>query len=153
MIDQLQYNGGESITLAAGNPQYSYRMNFNHPVKEIVWTLQQAAVAPNGGDVNQNDWFNFSNLAAGGSPTTGVPSDILYTGRQAANIQLNGHDRFAMRPASYFRLVEPYKAHTRIPSKHIYVYSFALRPYSWGQCSIKSNASLLFNSFKEISCF
>ncbi len=45
-----------------------------------------------------------------------------------AKILLNGHDRFAVRPQTYFRLVQPWQVHTRIPTKHIYVYSFALRP-------------------------
>ena len=128
LIDQLQNTGAESISLKTGNPQLNYRMNFNHPVKEIVWVLQQTAVAPNGGSFDTNDWFNFSTAAAGRTENAPFSGDLLYTGRQAANIQLNGHDRFSMRPASYFRLVEPYKCHTRIPSKHIYVYSFGLRP-------------------------
>lgn len=45
-----------------------------------------------------------------------------------AKILLNGHDRFATRPQTYFRLVQPYQHHTRIPDKHIYCYSFGLRP-------------------------
>lgn len=45
-----------------------------------------------------------------------------------AKIMLNGHDRFAERPQTYFRLVQPYQHHTRIPGKHIYVYSFGIRP-------------------------
>ena len=41
---------------------------------------------------------------------------------------LNGHDRFTERPESYFRLVQPYQCHTRVPAKNMYMYSFALRP-------------------------
>lgn len=129
LIDQLQFTGVDSVQLKEGNPQYSYRMNFNHPTKELVWVLQRNEVAPtSGGAFNTNDWFNYSTADAGDSEPAGYSGDLMYTGRQAANIQLNGHDRFAMRPASYFRLVEPYKAHTRIPSKHVYVYAFGLRP-------------------------
>ena len=48
--------------------------------------------------------------------------------RGSTNIQLNGRERFAKRSALYFRLVQPYQHHTRIPNKHIYVYAFGLRP-------------------------
>jgi hypothetical protein len=128
LIDQLQHTGVDSIQLKAGNPQYSYRMNFNHPTKELVWIIQRGDVAPtSGGSFSTNDWFNYSTAAAGRSESV-YTGDLMYTGRQAANIQLNGHERFSMRPATYFRLVEPYKSHTRIPSKHIYLYAFGLRP-------------------------
>ena len=46
----------------------------------------------------------------------------------SCKLQLNGHDRFSERDASYFRLVQPYQHHTRIPSKYVYCYSFALNP-------------------------
>ena len=41
---------------------------------------------------------------------------------------INGTNRFKERPGEYFRLVQCYEHHTRIPSNFIYVYSFALRP-------------------------
>ena len=43
-------------------------------------------------------------------------------------LTLNGHERFKARDASYFRLIQPAQAGHRIPDKHIYMYSFALRP-------------------------
>jgi hypothetical protein len=45
-----------------------------------------------------------------------------------AKIQLNGHDRFAERPGTYFNLVQPFQHHTNIPAVGINVYSFALNP-------------------------
>jgi hypothetical protein len=46
-----------------------------------------------------------------------------------AKLQLNGHDRFAVRDGTYFNLVQPFDAHTCIPdSPGINVYSFALKP-------------------------
>ena len=118
LIDQLQFQGSENIQLqGAENVQQKTRMNFNHPVKELVWTLQRTQ--NNTAGTMYNDWFNFSMGAAGQAG-----GDIL--GR--ATILLNGHERFQMRLASYFRLVQPYQHHTRIPAKHIYVYSFGLRP-------------------------
>ena len=40
----------------------------------------------------------------------------------------NGQQRFNNLPAKYFRLTQPYKYHTNIPSNYIYSYSFALKP-------------------------
>ena len=64
-----------------------------------------------------------------------------------AKIVLNGHDRFAVRPQTYFRLVQPYQHHTRNPDTGINVYSFALRPEEHqpsGTCNMSriDNASL-----------
>ena len=41
---------------------------------------------------------------------------------------LNGTDRFKERPGEYFRLIQNYDHHTRIPGNYIYTYSFAIRP-------------------------
>lgn len=128
MIDQLQNTGVETLTLKTGSPQFQYRMNFNHPVKELVWVFQRSINAPQGGNLASNDWFNFSTADPGLTEGDGFTGDIMSTRRQACNILLNGHDRFFPRPATYFRLVQPYQHHTRIPSKHIYVYAFGLRP-------------------------
>lgn len=47
---------------------------------------------------------------------------------RSVRLLLNGTDRFTARKGSYFRLVNPYQHHTRIPKKKIYSYSFALSP-------------------------
>jgi len=48
---------------------------------------------------------------------------------QQALIQLDGYDRFEVRDAGYFRLVQPYQYHTNVPTDtFIYCYSFAIRP-------------------------
>ena len=89
--------------------------------------------------------FNFS-AAIPGTPVPSNAVDLLNN----AKIMLNGHERFAERPQSYFRLVQPYQHHTRIPNKHIYVYSFGLRPEEHqpsGTCNFSriDNAHLNFN--------
>jgi hypothetical protein len=128
LMEQLQHNGTETIALKP-SLQESRKMNFNHPVKEVVWVFQRSVNAPqNGGNVATNDWFNFSTSDPGETEPAPYTGDLMYTGRQAAKIQLNSHDRFSPRSALYFRLVQPYSFHTRIPSKHIYVYAFGLRP-------------------------
>merc|ERR1711966_363169 len=98
LIEQLQFTGAESLVNSETN---KVRMNFNHPVKELVW------------------------VADGDTATPLTWQDV--TGN--VKMLLNGHDRFAERDSTYFRLVQPYQHHTRIPDdKHVHCYSFALKP-------------------------
>ena len=141
LIDQLQFTGAESLQL--DQVANKVRLNFNHPVKELVWVLQMSQNFTIG--TAYNDWFNFS-AALPGTPTPSNAVDLMAD----AKILLNGHDRFQVRPQTYFRLVQPYQHHTRIPEKHIYVYSFGLRPEEHqpsGTCNFSriDNAQLVFD--------
>jgi hypothetical protein len=120
LITQLQYAGASTLSGFTGTST-KVPLNFNHPVKELVFTLQQKQNTTIG--LSGNDWFNFSSNSPG-SRNPYNSRDLL----QRAHLKLNGHDRFDDRPASYFRLMQPYNHHTCVPSKNIYVYSFALRP-------------------------
>lgn len=52
LIEQLQFTGDESITTT----NVKCKMNFNHPVKELIWVCQRDAVtAP-----NVNQWTNYT---------------------------------------------------------------------------------------------
>ena len=52
LIEQLQYTGEESITSASSK----IKLNFNHPVKELVWVVQ-----PNNNiSTNNKQYFNFT---------------------------------------------------------------------------------------------
>ena len=121
-------------------------MDFNHPIKELIWVIQDATVrsenisatasnvdaTQNVVDLttkstsNKNDYFNF---------TTNINDDSEVLSNQTsiesfktAVLTLNGHERFKPRDASYFRLIQPAQAGHRIPDKHIYMYSFAIKP-------------------------
>ncbi|CAL5226469.1 g9318 [Coccomyxa viridis] len=110
LIEQLQFTGGESVSQNANK----IRLNFNHPVKELIWAVVS--------DVNTaaNDNFNYTAMDNHGNIINPMVSGKL---------QLNGHDRFDERLGSYFNLVQPYQHHTNIPrSKGINVYSFGLKP-------------------------
>lgn len=106
LIEQLQFTGEESY--AASTTNLNTKINFNHPVKELIWVFQQDS------DASAKSWTTFNNSAA----------HILST----AKLQLNGQDRFSARKAEYFNYVQPYQHHTRIPAVGIYSYSFALNP-------------------------
>jgi hypothetical protein len=132
LIEQLQFTGEESFASAS----LKSRLNFNHPVKELIWTVQLQLVE------DAHEWNNYTNECCGVIEYTPVeplsdppPREFTYGGFgsenpvQRAKIQLNGHDRFQERDGSYFNLVQPYQHHTNIPkSPGINVYSFGLRP-------------------------
>ena len=72
LIEQLQFTGDESIT--GGTTNYKCKLNFNHPVKELIWVVQRDAVI----SPNYNQWTNytddFDSDALWASWGTGAPS-------------------------------------------------------------------------------
>jgi hypothetical protein len=137
LIEQLQLNS-ESVEVAA-NRTASLSLNFNHPVKELVWVYSAAAALT----ARQPANYTAGQAApdARVTLTAALPGlvalrsqDMINPGAAlvplaSAKLQLNGHDRFASRDADYFNKVQPLAAHTCIPeSRGIYVYSFALKP-------------------------
>jgi hypothetical protein len=115
LVEQLQFNNDESFS----NSSIKSKLNFNHPVKEIVWVAQLDSNVLAGA----NRWTDYT--------TSGTNSARFYTGSDPlldAKLQLNGHDRFSQRSGKYFNIIQPYEHHTRCPSTGIYVYSFSLNP-------------------------
>jgi len=111
LIEQLQFqNSSESTT---------HDLNFNHPVKELVWT----------GGVT-------STAGAVAGPSTPLPiADTTYL------LKLNGHDRFTARNKLYFTRTQVHAQHSGAGGRKlvknagatkgsdtIAVYSFALKP-------------------------
>ena len=65
----------------------------------------------------------------------------------SAHLTMNGgQKRASERPAKYFRLVQPYDHHSKIPTLPLYMYSFALKPEE-AQPSGTCNYSRLDNSY------
>ena len=136
LIEQVQTTGLE--TLVPGKKK-KIRLNFNHPVKELVW-------------VATND-----EQASGDKRVDSVDT---------AKLQLNGHDRFSERDGNYFSQVQRYQYHTNageVPdgvapgedvaqkNDNIYSYSFALQPEDL-QPSGTCNFSRIDNATLEIEC-
>ena len=109
LIEQVQE---QSLTASTTSAQ---ELNFNHPVKELIWTVFQ-----------------------GGAPTRiGTLAD---TPAETYQLKLNGHDRFAARHWKYFTHVQVTQHHSGSsgvtgasggiskPVPGIAVYSFALKP-------------------------
>ena len=129
LIEQVQHTG--STTLKASND-----LNFNHPVKELVWVCQTDTCATqstassslgSGIGNTQNNFFNYSFTSGVAGNTETVNGQTSYEAFGNAKLQLNGHDRFVERPASYSELYN----HTNIMTMYqanMFTYSFGLRP-------------------------
>jgi len=143
LIEQVQFTGSQ--TIPRGTTTQNITLNFNHPVKELIWAhvTSNHSTAYSSSVVGSGAWFNYSgadSAVGGGFGTSGI--DSFTTGL----LQLNGHDRFYVRYADYFRKVQNYDHHTRVPRvgadladtltdtkqaalrQYIYSYSFALSP-------------------------
>ena len=115
LIEQVQE---QSLSTPAG----SNELNFNHPVKELIWTKFGAALSA------------FCPVELG-SNSADVDADTY-------QIKLNGHDRFAARNVHYFTRTQVWQHHTGCGGitptgatasvgnfvDGIAVYSFALKP-------------------------
>ena len=117
LVTQLQFLGDEAVPAPSdpnGTRARKYSLNFNHPVRELVWVYQAKSNYERSA-VTGNNWFDYS-----------VPGDADAEIFDEARLVLNGHDRFSARSAPYFRLIQPYEHHTRCPSKKVHCYNFSL---------------------------
>ena len=110
LIEQLQFQNFSSDNTTLD-------LNFNHPVKELIFTGTPSVVVP---------------VAGGTDGVTTGPSTptVLATGNY--QLKLNGHDRFAERDVRYFTRTQVWQHHTgyggTTVKDSIGVYSFALKP-------------------------
>jgi len=108
--------------------QLSNNLNFNHPVKELIWTAFTNGANPNSTNANQRaDDFDdqvkggirlkslFKNTYKEYYPKNGDEETIwrdsgsLYS---HFTLKLNGHERFSMRPSTYFSRTQIKEHHT-----------------------------------------
>ena len=113
LIEQLQFNNIVSVGATESSSNVDLRLN--HPCKELVWVVDEQLGDPTTPKANF-DWSSADEDCLG-----------------SATLQLNGHERFRTRDASYFRCVQPYQHHTGGQNQgsgdgFFYVYSFALKP-------------------------
>ena len=136
LIEQTQYTS--QIPIAPGASSGSLRLEFNHPIRELFWYVQRDDMT------RYHEYFNYSSL---GTFEVGTRTDMLGT----ALLQLDGFDRFQVRDAGYFRLVQPWQYHTVIPEDYfLYSYSFALRPED-AQPTGSMNASRIDNIILQVT--
>ena len=105
LIEQLQIQEeSEAIN--------EYRLNFEHPVKELIWTTEPLPYTrySNSSPI-YNDYDNrFSDMQA--------PEFYPITS-QKARLEFNGHDRFSGQTKEYFQIKQPMVHHTSVPGYNI----------------------------------
>jgi hypothetical protein len=160
LIEQIQYKENDKS-------KTNFRIDFNHPVKEIIWTLPNSRYGLKYSDnspkidatiedgEHRNDYFNYNATDNDNDNYVEyICGQKSYEGFNRGTIKLNGHVRFKDRDASYFRICQPQQAGHKIPTKHIYMYSFALNPEEHqpsGTCNFSrlDNAHLSFNQLND----
>ena len=116
LIEQVQFSNaltGPTVDVPANSAAGSQsatgqsELRFNHPVKELVWVMDEKVGAATAAGRQLDDCL----------------------------LQLNGHDRFRKRAGSYFTDVQRYEHHTGDKTTqvtnvtaNVHMYSFALKP-------------------------
>jgi Major capsid protein N-terminus/Large eukaryotic DNA virus major capsid protein len=168
LIDQLQ------IQNAPANESNSstVRLNFNHPVKEIIYTGTPLPLSVANLVKIYSNTDNYSAVNIGGATPYSITGDITPSQAPLSNltskIVLNGTDRFTERHITYFTRNQIWDCHTGYGSTTgtnffsgpfytipiwdtVAVYSFALRPEEHqpsGTCNFSriDTAQLVFNN-------
>ena len=123
LIEQLQYQKEGAAS--------SFKLNFNHPVKELIWAGERVSST---GTAHNNVQASISNpvpISLNSSPGSKIHDDPLASAT-TCKLVLNGHDRFSARHQAYFTRCQPWTYHSNpgggVQSDAISVYSFALKP-------------------------
>ena len=131
-IEQLQYN---EDTPYLGDIS-SVRLNFNHPIKELIWVFQYDE------NVYIKDFFNYTNTVTtqkitidntinnNNTPefTEKTSATTIENPVETVDLMINGTPRFAQQTGEYTNYIQQYNHHTNISLNGINTYSFALYP-------------------------
>ena len=121
----------------ANDNRWDLQLPFNHPVIELIWFIRNKTRTD-----KTRDYYNLgSNF--GRDPI------------KSATLKLNNQLRFGTESgvgsnSSYFRLVQPYQAHSCIPDTFVYCYSFALHPEDTTTPSGSANFSRIDKAHLEL---
>jgi len=132
LIEQVQK---QTEALTAAGTTTKAKLEFNHPVKELVWFVPQRA----------HNYASTGNIAFNNMSSNWMTEAVL---------KLNNTDRFKTRKSEYFNWVQPYQHHTGCPKKGTYVYSFALNPEKHqpsGTCNFSRIDSAILNMKRSSS--
>lgn len=125
LIEQLQRQ-----TFSAGsNQEVSHTLNFNHPVKELVWVTRLSTQYGANYTTSALNDSNDLDARPGLRSIDDETAPLAASATSSAILKLNGHNRFASRGFAHFNLEQCCRHHTNVPvSPGIHVYSFALKP-------------------------
>ena len=121
VITQLQLS---KSVIEAGDTVKKLLLRFVNPVKELYMIIQDQDKVSNN-IFTGNDWFNFQN-----SQMTDFPfGEQLNT----LSLSFNNEERISAEVANalFLRHIQPMSAHTRVPTRHVYNYSFSIDPENY----------------------
>jgi len=120
LIEQVKYFDYDIIK----NKDINIELNFNHPIKYYIWTIQ-----------NKKDILNynlFNNFESDLSYTLNnkYPTLIKNVGNPINNaqLQMNGVDRTTNHTGDYYNYITSYETNINTPADGINFYSFSLNP-------------------------
>ena len=120
------------------NNEVNVKLNFNHPVKELIWGYALKNNMPFSFPFLSTDFYE--NVNAGYDAGGPDQNDNFQAGQNkyyktlfSYILELNGQDRFSEKNANYFTGTQIWKHHTGYGSVYpgtggTHVYSFALKP-------------------------
>lgn len=153
LIEQLQYT---TVNLTD-----SIKLNFNHPVKELIWVFQTEKQGADYIITDENNniistyvkktgfgYYDYDEDEHAFFSSETMNNPLLNSKRfvDSVLLKLNSQDRFSEQNIEWFRYVQTYQYHTRVPNIPIYTYSFALKPEDH-QPSGTCNFSRIDNSY------
>ena len=102
LIDQVQI---KTTTISQATERIE--LNFNHPVKELIWIMRNETLGPTGADDGGRHQVPAEELGDSSSGPTSI--DEIHGNWK---LTLNGHDRFKERDSKYFSQTQVWQHHT-----------------------------------------
>jgi len=118
LIEQTKNN----IFEVKKSKEINIKMDFYHPVKYLVWTIQQK------NKIKDNIHFLFSEITY--TKNNNYPTITFAENNPISKcrIELNGVNRIEYMDGEYFNYVQPYECFRNTPNDGINCYSFGLKP-------------------------
>ena len=110
LIEQIGWTGDENVTIGATQKSQQIRLAFNHPTKLLAFAVAHPTI------------FGKVTGAAAGSKVS------AFGPIASAKLQINGHDRAAVRVGEVYNKIVPYQANKARPDAGFYYMTFALSP-------------------------
>jgi hypothetical protein len=108
--------------------------SINYPVTELFWVVRDDLRE------TEKDWFNYS--------CNDMPADDPVI---SAKITFGDKERLEEHSSKFFRMIQPFRRHARIPNDYIYMYSFATKPLLDGQPTGYCNFSELQDVYLHLN--
>jgi hypothetical protein len=105
LIEQANRVNKSIVTSGSGAITHSAKLNINHPVKELIWVVQNNGLTDEGK-------FNYKRYEGSTSQTVANHEQL-----NTALLRLNGHDRMVERSGEYFRNVQRFEHHSGVGMK------------------------------------